>query len=107
MPRKYINYQNSFTSLIKESYELYFACKVGDLNKNWALYICCLTCTLLFTGWINNGSRDTPFAIPVILREPKDHVSGCYLCLANITGITSKSVSYTHLDVYKRQLIDS
>jgi hypothetical protein len=47
-------------------------------------------CLMLLTGWVN-GSRQMLFAIPMVRRESKDHTSDCYFCLANITGIASKS----------------
>jgi hypothetical protein len=104
MPRKCLNHpdtfcyvcgeltfesQRNFTTLIKKCYEFYFGCKVGDQGKYWAPHICCVTCVRFLTGWVN-GSRHTPFAVPMLWREPKDHSSDCYFCLTNITRITSK-----------------
>jgi hypothetical protein len=82
--------RRNFTPLIKKCFELYFECKVGDQGKYWAPHICCVTCIRLLTGRVNS-SRHTPFAIPMVWREAKDHSSDCYFCLTNITGITSKS----------------
>jgi hypothetical protein len=82
--------RRNFTPLIKKCDELYFGCKVGDQDKYWAPHICCVTCVRLPTGWVN-GSRHTPFAVPMVWREPKDHSCDCYICLTNITGITFKS----------------
>jgi hypothetical protein len=65
----YICGEMTFKSLMKKCYEHYFGCKVGDQDKPWA-----------------KGSRCMPFAIPMVWREPMDHVSDCYFCLTRITG---------------------
>ena len=89
----------SFTPLIKKCYESYFGCKVGDQDKSWAPHFCCVTCARLLTAWAR-GSCCMPFAIPMVWREPTDHVSDYYFCLTNITGVTAKSkhtVQYPNL----------
>ena len=45
-------------------------------------------------------SRCVPFIIPMVWREPTDHVSYCYFCLTSITGVTAKfkhTVQYLNL----------
>ena len=87
------------TPLVKKCYELYFGCKVGDQDKNWAPHICCLTCVKRLTDW-TKGSRHMNFAIPMVWREPQDHSSDCYFCITQIKGISSKSkhtVKYPNL----------
>jgi len=89
----------SFTPLIKKCYEHYFGCKVGDQDKSWAPHFCCVTCARLLVAW-EKGSCCMPFAIPMVWREPTDHVSDCYFCLTSITGVTAKSkhtVQYPNL----------
>ncbi|GFG31131.1 hypothetical protein Cfor_10720, partial [Coptotermes formosanus] len=83
----------------KKYYELYFGCKVGDQDNNWAPHICCSTCVKRLTHWAK-GSRHMRFAIPMVWREPKDHSSDCYFCTTNIKGISRKSkhtVKYPNL----------
>ena len=82
--------RRSFTPLIKKFCEYYFGYKVGDEDKSWAPHFCCVTCARLLAAWAK-GSRFMPFAIPMVWREPTDHVSDCYFRLTSITGVTAKS----------------
>ncbi|GBN86971.1 hypothetical protein AVEN_75335-1 [Araneus ventricosus] len=63
---------------------------IGDQDKSWAPHIACQSCCSNMTSWLK-GSRDMPFAIPMIWREPKDHSTDYYFCLTDISGITSHS----------------
>jgi hypothetical protein len=82
--------RRSFTPLIKKYYEHYFGCKVGDQNNSWDPHFCCVTCARFLAAWAK-CSRSMPFAIPMVWRQPTDHVSDCYFCLTSITGVTASS----------------
>jgi len=89
----------SSTLLIKKCYEHYFGCKVGDQDKSWVPHVRCVTCATRLAAWAK-GSRCMPFAIPMVWREPTDHVSDCCFCLTSITGVAANSkhtVQYPYL----------
>ena len=69
---------------MKIAYNCYFGCKVGDQNKKWALHICCNSCNTQLLRWALGKQKKMPFAVPMIWREPTDHVTDCYFCLTNI-----------------------
>lgn len=97
------------TPCIKKYYELYFKCKVGDQDKSWAPHVCCITCVSLLTQWAK-GSRHMKFAVPMVWREPKDHITDCYFCLTNLRGITPRSkhtVKYPDLPSARRPVSHS
>jgi hypothetical protein len=75
---------------LRKCYEHYFGCKVGDQDNSWGPHFCCVTCARLLAAWAKL-SRCMPFAIPMVCREPTNHVSNCYFCLTNGTGVTAKS----------------
>ena len=75
----------TFTPLIKKCYEHYFGCKVDDQDKSWAPHFCCVTCARLLTAWAKD-LRCMPFDIPMVWREPTDHVPDCYFCLTSTTA---------------------
>jgi hypothetical protein len=77
----FVKQKRTLSPLIKKAYHLYFGCKVGDQDKNWAPHICCYKCASNIRGWLSGKNRKMPFAVPMIWREPKDHVTDCYFCL--------------------------
>lgn len=92
--------RRTMTALVRKSYELYFGCKIGDQDKEWAPHICCVTCAVDLRAWLRGTRKSMPFAVPMIRREQKDHVTDCYFCLTNVSGFSSKnkkSIEYPNL----------
>lgn len=92
--------KRNFTVLVRKAYELYFGVKVINQDKAWAPHICCKTCLTLLTGWLKGANRKMPFGIPMIWKDPQNHITDCYFCLTNIQGIGRKSkhtVQYPNL----------
>jgi len=56
-------------------------------------YIVCETCLTHLNGWANGRRKGMAFGIPLIWREPKDHVTDCYFCLVNTQGFNAKNKS--------------
>ncbi|XP_068235627.1 uncharacterized protein [Palaemon carinicauda] len=69
------------TALVRKAYHLYFGCKIGDQDKNWAPHICCNTCATNLRQWLNRKRKGMPFAVPMTWREPTDHTINCYFCM--------------------------
>ena len=83
--------QRTMTSLVRKAYDLYFDCKVGDQDKPWAPHFSCSTCNTQLRLWLSRSRKSMPFAVPMVWREPKDHVTDCYFCLTDIAGDTAKT----------------
>ena len=83
--------QRTMTSLVRKAYDLYFDCKVGDQDKPWAPHFSCSTCNTQLRLWLSRSRKSMPFAVPMVWREPKDHVTDCYFCLTDIAGHTAKT----------------
>lgn len=79
------------TGLVKKAYELYFGCKTGDQDKEWAPHICCARCAVDLRAWLRGTPKAMPFAVPMVWREQRDHVTDCYFCLTNVSGFSSKN----------------
>jgi len=78
--------KKKFTKSVKVAYKYYFGCKVGDQEKTCAPHICCKNCYVGLTQWINGKRKSMPFAVPMIWREPTNHITDCYFCLTKISG---------------------
>ena len=72
--------KRSITAMVKKAYHLYFGCKFGDQEKNWAPHICCNTCATDLRQWLNRKRKCMPFAVPMTWREPTEHSINCYFC---------------------------
>jgi hypothetical protein len=103
--------QRRMTPLLCEAYEKYFGWKVGDQDRPWAPQLSCLNCFTNLTGWMNGSRKSMPFAIPMVWREPHDHITDCYFCLTecpgNLNSKTKKHVSYPNLPSATRPILHS
>lgn len=66
------------------AYEKYFKMKIGDQERSWAPHVICGTCRSALEGWLRDGKRQMPFAIPRVWREPTNHHDDCYFCMVDI-----------------------
>ena len=97
--------RNQVTSFIKHAYYSYFGIKLGDQDKLWAPHIVCKSCTEYLRLWTKGKKNSLKFGIPMIWREPTNHVTDCYFCAIDLTGINRKnrsSLTYPDLDSARR-----
>ena len=118
MPRKCVNNPDSFccicgkvtlvlqkrtiTPVIKKAYHLYFCYKLGDQEQPWAPHICCISCSAGLSNWFHGKRRAMPFGVPMIWREPTDHVTNCYFCIVpsidhGVTKKRTQSIQYPNI----------
>ena len=69
------------TTRTRKAYHQYIGCKVGDQDKPWAPHICCNSCVTALNEWLKKKRKAMPFAVPMIWREPTDHVNDFYFFL--------------------------
>ena len=85
--------RKNMTKRLRVAYKHYFGCEIGDQTKSWARHPCCTVCYSGLTQWLNGKLNRMPFAVPMIWREQKDHLSDCYFCITNISGYCKKNKS--------------
>ena len=66
-------------------------------------------CLLRLFNWIarlvQKKKSSMPFAVPMIWKEPSNHVDDCYFYIVNISGFSGKnkrSIQYPNLDSARR-----
>ena len=82
--------RKSVTSFITRAYHAYFSIKLADQDKAWASHMVCKVCTETLRGW-TNSKRNLNFGIPMVWRELTNHVTDCYFCTVDVTGINRKN----------------
>lgn len=93
------------TSFVKRAYHHYFGMKIGHQEKAWAPHMVCKTCTEFLRQWTKGKKRCLKFGIPMVWREPTNHVTDCYFCAIDVTGINRKnrrSLQYPDLESASR-----
>ena len=70
----------------------------------------CNSCCCGLKDWFNRRKALMSFAIPMIWREPRNHVDDCYCCLTKVKGFSAKNrkhVAYPNLDSAIRPVLHS
>ena len=78
------------TSFIMPAYHAYFGIKLADQHKPWGPHMTCKACTETLHRW-TNGKRSLNFGIPMVWMETTNHVTDCYFCPVDVTGINRKN----------------
>jgi len=81
----------AITTFVKQCYHAYFGCKLGDQEKSWAPHVVCKTCVEDLRHWYKGDGKCMPFGVPMIWREPTNHVSDCYFCMTKVKGFSKKN----------------
>ncbi|GBN35087.1 Tau-tubulin kinase 1 [Araneus ventricosus] len=76
-----------------KAYFWYFGMKLGDQDKYWVPHFTCRSCVEKLRNWTLGKSLCLPFGIPMVWREPQNHVDDCYFCLCKIAGYNKRSKS--------------
>ncbi|KRZ17239.1 hypothetical protein T11_3011 [Trichinella zimbabwensis] len=88
------------TDFVRKAYFAYFGIKLEDQDKFWAPHIMCHTCVEQLREWSKKALKSLPFGVPMVWREPQNHVVDCYFCFRKVryyNGMNRKCVSYLNL----------
>ena len=78
---------------IRSLYHAYFGIQLGDQDKERSPHIVCQKCFINLNNWSRNKISSLPFGIPMIWREPKNHLDDCYFCMVKTSGFNLKNKS--------------
>ena len=106
-----LNHQRRNISLfVKRAYKAYFEVHFGIQNKQWAPHVECHNCEEMFWDWTKGKRRGLPFGVPMIWREPNNHVTDSYFCMVNTTGVWKKNrhkITYPNIPSAIRPVLHS
>ena len=83
--------RRNISLFVKRAYKAY-------QEKKWVPQIVCHNCEEMLRDWTKRKQKGLSFGIPMVWREPKEHLTDCYFCLANTKGIRKKNwlnISYS------------
>ena len=82
--------RQNITDFVKKAY---FNIKLGNQDKYLAPHKVCRACTENLRQWTKGKRKRLSFGIPMIWREPANHVDDCYFCIVIVAGFSSKNKS--------------
>jgi len=85
-----VEQRRKITSLTKKLYLSYFDCQLGDQDKSLAPHMVCKPCIEKLRKWSNRTLAKLPFGVPMVWREPTNHINDCYFCMTKIRGYNKK-----------------
>ena len=83
--------RHNISLFVKRAYKAYFEVHLGDQDKRWAPHVVCHNCEEMLRDWTKGKRKGLPFGVPIIWREPNNHVTDCYFCMVNTTGVWKKN----------------
>ena len=86
-----VPHRSRVTTFIEQTFHPYFGMKLGDQDKVWASHMVCKSCTECLRQWRKGKKTSLKFGIPMVWREPKNHVLDCYFWAIDMTGINRKN----------------
>ena len=92
--------RRNIISFIKKIYLAYFGVPLGDQDKSWAPHQVCTTCVKTLRSWSQGKNAKLKFGVPMVWREPKNHVDDCYFCLVNVKGFNKKNNNTCNTQTY-------
>ena len=78
---------------VRSLYHAYFGIQLCDQDKEWAPHIVCQNCFINLNNWSRNKLKSLQFGIPMIWREPTNHIDGCYFSMVKTLGFKQKNNS--------------
>lgn len=79
------------TDSLKNAYLHYFGFAVGDTEKPWVPKLFCNACRTKLYKWSMGDKIYFLYSMPMLWKEPQNHIDDCYFCLAKVVGINSKN----------------
>ena len=96
----FVRQRRNITLFVKRACKAYFEIPLGDQDKKWSPHIVCHNCEEMLRDWTKGKRKGLPFGVPMVWREPQDHVTDCYFCLVNTNGVGKKNrhkISYASI----------
>ncbi|XP_076340223.1 uncharacterized protein LOC143240882 [Tachypleus tridentatus] len=78
---------------VKSAYYVYFGMKLGDQDKDRTPHIVYHSCVENLRQWTKCSRKKLSFGFPMIWIESHNHISDCYFCTVNLSGVKGKTKS--------------